>query len=245
MLPLTRALLAVSVAPVSTTMLPLRRVPFKVHVRPSGTTTLSSATAPMVPVHSVVSANAGSAPPTSRPTASTRMLRMPSISLLLTTHRVHFISAPKATLAGPSAVNGPDGPRLQWIRHAVRDALTRKIDRMAAVIKDSSVRSLESPSEVWITAGAGPGESSAPPLAWRVVPRDRRRRTGRGRLGAHGLDRSREGLRRGHLADRNAQGHPLRQSAFEGTDAGDPPALELKRHSGACGLAGSGAVADY
>ncbi len=57
MLPFIWTLLATSVAPVSTTMLPLRRVPFRVHLRLSGTTTLSSWTAPIVPVQVVVSAN--------------------------------------------------------------------------------------------------------------------------------------------------------------------------------------------
>src|SRR5713226_3204366 len=48
--------------------------------------------------------------------------------------------------------------------------------------------------------------------------------------------------RGGQLANREAQRHPCRHSPFEGTDAGDPPALELKRHPGARGFVGSGAV---
>ena len=45
-------------------------------------------------------------------------------------------------------------------------------------------------------------------------------------------------------ADREAQGHPPRQSPFERVDARDAPPLEQERHPGARGFVRSGAIED-
>src|SRR5262245_43587832 len=51
-------------------------------------------------------------------------------------------------------------------------------------------------------------------------------------------------LRRGQLAHGETQRDPLSQTALEGMHASDPTTLQLKRHTGARGFVGSGAVDD-